>query len=641
MTKKALKIQELADAVMYHKRLYYAGRPEISDAAFDRLEAELRELAPDHPALAFVGTDLIATTRKVTHRQPMLSLQKVYSEEDLWSWVKDYAVVGMWKIDGASMSLVYEKGRLVLAKTRGNGREGEDVTDKVRWISDIPSRLSQPWDVEVRGELYCSEHQFALLVEQMLARNLERPTSPRNIVAGLLGRKSQFDLARHFNFLAFDLLPDAEDLQVADEMAKLEWLGKQGFNLPGPQLLKGQDAVKRFLQQVQLDVAESEIGLDGAVFVYDDLALHKQLGYTAHHPRFKMSFKWQGQTAISTIQSIQWATSRLGIVTPVAVIEPVALSGATITNITLHNAEHVKAYNLKVGDQIEIVRSGEVIPKFLEVKVPGPGSYQFPKECPSCGTLLEFDEVRLRCPNVEGCQAQKLAVILNWIVVAGIDDLSEKRLENLVRSGLVKSAPDLYRLTVETLMTQPLTNEKMAKKLYENIQKTRSLPAARFFTGLGISGAGVTTWEKLLAEFPDWDAMLGATAAQIEAIDGFAEKSAAQIADGLKAKAPLMKALLAVGVQPVFTPPSARANRGPLQGKSIAITGALQRPRAEIEDMIKAAGGKPASAVSKKTFALVTNELDSTSSKMQKARELNIPIWSEEQLLSILKESAL
>ncbi|NBQ52202.1 MAG: hypothetical protein EBU49_01290, partial [Proteobacteria bacterium] len=507
----AQRITELAHAIMHHKKAYYSGKPEISDAAYDALEDELKSLSPDHPVLQVVGAGVEAGTtlapsgvvvRKVEHRTPMLSLDKTYDLSDLHHWVGGRPVVGTLKVDGNSLSVVYEGGRLVLAKTRGNGRVGEDVTEKAIWISDIPRILPDGMDAEVRGEIYCTEGNFLRLADEMVQIGLDRPTNPRNIVAGLLGRKAHFELARYFSFFAFDFIPgNGKSPRFKAEVEKFKWLGKVGFSLPHPKRLSDSGEIESYLDYVKGLIEEDEIGLDGAVFSYDDLALHEELGMTAHHPRYKMSFKWQGQTAVSVITEISWATSRLGIVTPVAVIEPVYLSGASITNITLHNAAHVKAYNLKPGDRIEIVRSGEVIPKFLGVVEAAAGDFRWPGNCPECGTPLVSDGIRLKCPNETGCPAQRLGAILNWIRCAEIDDLNEKRLLPLMDAGLVKSIADLYRLQEKDFLIIPQTRDKMAAKLFKNIQSAKELPLASFLNGLGIEGAGRTTWEKLLEHF--------------------------------------------------------------------------------------------------------------------------------------------
>ncbi len=634
---KVEQIAALAAALMQHKRLYYSGKPVISDAEYDRIEEQLRALDPDHPALQAVGLDPSSSgPRRQSHDIPMLSLNKTYKEDDLIAWMDQEAIVGTPKVDGNSLSLIYRQGVLSLAKTRGDGRVGEDVTDKVRWIPDCLKKLNQAVDLEVRGEVYCTTHQFAALVEDMLERNLERPNNPRNIVAGLLGRKLHIDLCRHFNFFAFEALgPGVE--ACATEMEKFDWLEKQGFRLPSHRLLQKGEEILSYLEEVKQWMGAGEIAYDGAVFSYNNLSLHQQLGSTGHHPRYKLSFKWQGQTATAVLKKIEWATSRLGIVTPVAVIEPVNLSGAKITNVTLHNAEHVKAYNLKAGDHIEIVRSGEVIPKFLQVMESQEGDFQWPLVCPSCKHKLEFDDVRLKCPNQDDCPAQKAGFILNWIRAAEIDDLSEKRLEQLLQSGLVEHVADLYRLKEDEFLKLPATKEKMAAKLYKNIQASRQLPLAKFLNGLGIEGAGMRTWEKLLEHYPNLEAIRKMTAEELIEIEGFAEKSAQQIVQGLQAKNAIINRLLQVGVEPLTPKRKHAPGSGPLAGQQFVMTGSLSRPRDEIEKAIREAGGKCGSSVSKNTTALVTNDEDTGSSKMKKAKELGVPIWSETQLMALME----
>lgn len=627
----AARVAALADEILRHKDLYYRGKPEISDAAYDKLEDELRTLSPDHPVLALVGTAATSDAPKVKHREPMLSLNKTYDPAELAKWAKGETTVGTVKVDGVSISLVYQDGKLQLAKTRGNGVVGEDVTAKARWVADALPAIDAPGEVEVRGELYCTESQFLKLGQHMEGLGLDRPTSPRNIVAGLLGRKSHVELARYFNLFAFNVLAPDAGFDFKTETEQLAWLEKQGFRLPYPKTLRSEDEVLGYLDYVKDLMENDEVLIDGAVFSYDVLARQRALGNTSHHPRYKLSFKWQGETAESVVRRVHWDTSRLGIVTPVAVIDPVFLSGAEITNVTLHNAAHVQAFNLKVGDQIEIVRSGEVIPKFLQIVKAAKGDYEWPELCPVCRTRLVFDDVRLKCPNESGCPAQQAGAVLNWIRMAEIDELSDRRLGPLMDLGLVKTAADLYRLSVEDFFKIPQTKEKMATKLRQNIQRSKTLPLARFLAGLGIEGAGLTTWEKLLEQFPSLPKVRAATESEIAEVEGFAEKSAAQIVTGLRERAALIDDLLAVGVDPAAPEASASAT-GPLSGKILVITGALSRPRAEVEKAIKSAGGKMGSAVSKTTFAVVTDDPDSGSSKMKKAAELGVTVWSEKDL---------
>jgi DNA ligase (NAD+) len=633
MTKQSDLISELAEQILNHKKLYYAGKPLISDAAYDKIEDQLKKLAPHHPVLTFVGTEIPSDSEKVTHAEPMLSLQKTYEVSDLYRWAEEQDVIGTLKVDGVSMSLVYEKGKLVMAKTRGNGVVGENVTSKIRWVSDVMPTIPSQGRIEIRGEIYCTEDSFLRLTEAMLQLGLDRPVSPRNIVAGQLGRKSHSDLVRFFQFFAFSIVDYESVLGLKTELDAFKIMSDWGFNLPQPKILKTSAEIDGYLSDVKKVMADDNIPVDGAVFSYNKLSVQQELGNTSHHPRYKMSFKWQGVTAESVIKEFTWSTSRLGIVTPVAVIEPVTLSGAQITNITLHNAAHVQAYNLKIGDRIEIVRSGEVIPKFLQVISPGKGSYKWPETCPSCNGPLEFDDVRLKCHNLSVCPAQLSGVILNWIRCAEIEDLSEKRLVPLVEKGLVKTMADLYRLKLEDFYAIPQTKEKMAAKLFANIQKSRKLPLAAFLNGLGIEGAGQTTWEKLLEVFPNLDALSRATPVEIEEVEGFAEKTANQIVQGLKSRKDLIKDLIAAGVEPAtFEHRENSGGNNPLAGKTLVITGAFSLPRSEVEKAIKNAGGKTASAVSKATSVVVTDDPTSNSSKMKKAKELGILVWSEEEL---------
>lgn len=631
------KIAKLVEQILLHKRKYYAGEPLISDAEYDKIEEELQKLAPEHPALSMIGAEA-SDSPKVSHNPPMLSLAKTYDTEELMSWVKQREVVGTLKLDGVALSLIYEKGSFALAKTRGNGTQGEDVSSKIRWLKECPFQLKESVSrVEIRGELYCSETQFAHLFKEMESLGLEKPSNPRNIVAGVLGRKQHGELARFFEFSAFEVLfSEAEEKKFHTEMEKFSWLKKQGFNTTEVELLKGKEAILSYLEKAKSFMSEGEVGIDGVVFSYNDLAFHEELGATSHHPRYKMSFKWQGETAQSTIEKFKWLTSRFGVVTPVAVIDPVVLSGAKITNVTLHNASFVEMYNLKMGDEIEIIRSGEVIPKFLKVTHPAKGHYQFPKTCPSCHGPLKYDEVRLHCLNADSCPAQQLHAILNWIFAADIDGLSIKRLEEIVKLKLIHHYSDLYTLGVEDFLKLPLTKDKMAKKLFESIQKTKQLPTVNFLTGLGISGVGKTSWEALLDVFHSVEGLQNATVEEIVAVEGFAEKTAGQIVSGLRAKKKDIEKLFSVGVHPTPYKKKAVTSKSALSGKTFVITGALSRSREEIEEAIERAGGKVVSAVSNKVSAVVTDDPHSSSSKAKKARELGIPFWSEEELNSKL-----
>lgn len=623
---------DLAEEIIRHRRLYESGAPEISDAEYDRLESDLRELAPKHPVLDKVGAP--ASTGKVKHDKPMLSLEKTYSLASFEAWWKTQPVVAAEKIDGVSVSLIFEAGLLVQAKTRGNGYFGEDITSKIRWVSECCTELTQPISGEIRGELYCCERRFYELADEMAGLGQDRPTSPRNVVAGVLGRKQHPEFARYFNFFAFDAI-FATPPFPPQEIEKIRWLEEQGFKCPNPKKLLSLDGISNYIDETRAHASSGEIGIDGVVFTLDDLKQHKLLGYTSHHPRYRMSFKWEGETATTRIKDFIWETSRLGIVTPVAVVEPVFLSQATIEHVSLHNAAHVKHHNLKIGDEVKIIRSGEVIPKFLSVTASQPGQHNFPECCLACGGQLEFDDVRLRCSNTQACSAQIAGRILNWVRQAKIDDLSDKRLGHLLEMGMVSAPRDLYKLELEDLLRLPLTKEKMASKLLENINRSRQMDATNFLSGLGIPGIGPVSWEKLLDKFGSLENLRHARVEDVLNVDGFAEKTAAQVVLGLKELEAEIEDLLAVGVEPLW---QAATSGTALRGMTFVLTGALTRPRGEITKLIREAGGTVTGSVSANTTAVVSASTESSSSKFKKASELGIPIWSEETLFQKLGE---
>ncbi|MFK7827168.1 MAG: NAD-dependent DNA ligase LigA [Oligoflexales bacterium] len=642
MNKYGYDVALLAEKVMLHRRLYYAGQPQISDQEYDAIEDSLRELAPEHPVFDMIGAPLegdTARSKKVTHARPMLSLAKTYKRDDLLTWLKDRPALGTYKIDGVSLSLNYENHRLTLAKTRGNGKIGEDVTSKIRWVPDCVLRVADLGvsSFEIRGELFCKQDRFNQLVAEMKKLDLDLPSSPRNIVAGILGRKQHGELARFFNFFAFDLIVSGSNTSYSTEEEKFKFMEQMSFRLPPYQVVRNADELFAFLQRTQDFMENGDLGIDGAVFSLDDLSLHSELGFTSHHPRYKMSFKWQGQTAVSGIRDIIWNTSRLGVVTPVAIVDPVFLSDAKITNITLHNAATIKAYNLKAGDEIEIVRSGEVIPKFLRVVTAKEGDCKLPTQCPTCETDLYFDEVRLICANSRGCAAQKVGSILNWIKCAGIDDLSEKRLGVLIDHGLVSEVSDLYSLQIEDFLKLPLTKETMATKLFRNIQESKNLPLSQFLSGLGIKGLGKTGWELLLERFTDLSQLRAASIEEIVEIKGFALKLAEQVVVGLQEKGGVIDKLLVAGLIP-----SALSKKdvtgGALEGKQFVITGTHKSPRKKITDAIEQAGGKVLGSVSKNTDVLIIADIESNSSKAVKARQLGLALWDEATLWKQLEQ---
>ncbi len=622
------KVEELERQIKRHKALYYQGRAEISDEAFDLLEEELRKIDPENAALKMVGTATFSS-KKVKHEKKMLSLEKTYVLEDLINWINNREVVVTPKIDGVSCSLIYENGILKIAKTRGDGEFGEEISEKIAWIGNIPNKVKI--DCEVRGEIFCRMEQFISLVEEMKKLDLDPPSSQRNIVAGLISRKDHIELCQNLEFLAFDLITEQQN--IVRERDKYNKLTKIGFEIPPFQVVKNKNEIEAELEEVKSMMENGDMLIDGMVITLDDLKLHNELGETSHHPKYKIAYKFVGQSKETKIKKINWYTSKNGILTPVAEVEPVELSGATVTNVTLHNFGVVKQFNLKKGDTIEIVRSGEVIPKFLSVKVSSKGTMLVPSECPSCGKQVFEEEIRLVCKNKE-CPDRIKEGILDFINKIGIYDLSEKRLQEMIKKRLVKEIPDLYRLTKADLLGLDKTKEKLAEKLFQNIQVTKQTTMVKLLGSLGISGAAINRCEKIAhAGFDTIDKISSASVEDLLRVEGLAEKSATEFVNSFKEKLPIIEKLLALG----FEIEKSEKN-DLLGGKVFVITGELSVKRKDFEDLVRKNGGVISSSVSKNTSFLISNENDSGSSKFIKAQKLKVPVITEEDFNEMLKK---
>jgi len=622
------RVRELEKLIRYHKALYYSGTPEISDFDYDELETELKKLDETNPILNLVGTEL-KSLDKVKHDTKMLSLGKTYVVDDLLKWSEGKEVLGIFKVDGVSCSLIYESGKLVMAKTRGDGQFGENITNKVKWTSGVPQTIDTLDRIEIRGEIYCDEESFIKLSETMMESGLDKPTSQRNIVAGLVGRKENIDLCRFLNFKSFDVI----GLDFEKETQKYDFLINNNFESLEYKLPKNRSDYQDMIDEAKLFMSEGEYLIDGLVFVYNDIKLHKELGETAHHPRYKMAFKFQGETKNTVINSITWQVSRNGYLTPVGEVEPVEISGAKISRVTLHNFGMVKQFNLKSGDEIEIVRSGEVIPKFLQVIKESQNDFFQPVNCPSCENPVVEEDIRLVCKNIS-CPAQVKEKILNFIQKIGIDDLSSKRLDEMLRVKMITTIEDIYKVKYDELLTLDKVKEKLATKLIDSINNSKNADLITFLSALGITGGAYNKCEKVVnAGFDTIEKVLEMNVEKLSHIEGFAEKSATEFVRSIREKTELIKTLMSLGFE--FT--TSEALESPLSGLKICITGSLSEKRSNVEAKIRQLGGAVVGSVSKNTNMLLTNETEAKSSKYKKALDLGIEIINEEKLNSFLE----
>ena len=621
-------VKELERKILRHKAYYYQGRPEISDDEYDRLEEKLRKIDPGNPVLSIVGVRP-NSSQKIKHDSRMLSLNKTYKLDELYEWIGEEEVVSTYKVDGSSCSVIYKAGKLSLGKTRGDGRWGEDISNKVLWIKDIPKTIKVQ-NCEVRGEIYCDEKNLFQLSAEMVDLGLKKPSNQRNIVAGLLGRKENIELCRYLRFFAFEMISDELDLKR--ESDKVELLKKLDFQVPKTKTHKEREGVEEAINATEIFITEGEYLIDGIVFSYNRLELHDELGSTAHHPRFKMAFKFQGGKKRTEIVEIIWTVSRKGHLIPVAKVKQVEISGANISRVTLHNYGQVKQHGLKRGDEIEIIRSGEVIPKFVAVAKSSQNKFEKPNKCPVCETRVEVAEIHLVCPN-KTCVGRIKESILNFIRKVGIDDLSSKRLDAMLKQGLVTSIADLYKLDKEKLLTLEKTKEKLATKILDEIKKSKDLDLVVFMSALGISGGAYNKCEKVVhAGFNTIARLKKMSEEELSKVESFAEKSSTEFIASLSTKWELVEQLLQLGLKL-----KAPMKQGQLMGKKLVITGTLSRKRSDLEKEIKLHGGVVSSSVSKGTDYLVANDEHSVSSKAKKARKLKILIISEDELTEMIK----
>lgn len=623
------EIKELENQILRHKALYYQGRPEISDHEYDRLEEKLKKFSPNNPILSIVGTKA-SSSHKLKHDTKMLSLNKTYKLDELAEWIGEAEVVSAYKVDGTSCSLVYENGRLSIGKTRGDGQLGEDISEKVLWIKNIPKTI-KIGSCEVRGEIYCAEKNFFQLSKEMVRLGLEKPVSQRNIVAGLLGRKENTELCQYLNFFAFEITSDEIDVQK--EWDKIKLLKELGLQVPEAELHQNKQRIREVIQETESFIAKGGYLIDGVVFSYNDLELQEEQGSTAHHPRFKMAFKFQGVSKKTEIQEIIWSVSRNGYLIPVAQVRPVDISGAKISRVTLHNYGLVKQHELKIGDKIEIIRSGEVIPKFLATIKCSQNKFAVPAECPVCKTKVKAKEVHLICPNGQ-CLGRRKESILNFIQKIGIEDLSSKRLDALLEQGLVNTIADLYRLNKEKLLMLEKIKEKLAAKILSGIEKSKDVDLVTFMSALGISGGAYNKCEKIVyAGFNTFEKLKSMSSEDLCQVESFAERSSQEFIKSFSSKQNMIEELTELGFK--FKSPEIKQVQ--LTGKKLVLTGTLSRKRSDIEKDIKLCGGTVLNSVSKMTNYLVANSGDSSSTKTKKAEGLKIPIISEDELYEMMK----
>ena len=668
-TSPAARADELRRQIQHHDHRYYVlDDPEIGDDQYDALLDELRELEAAHPELVVpesptqrVGGRPLEKFEHVEHLQPMLSLANARSEQELRAWVErmrnrlaregideaDFEYVAEPKIDGLAVSLVYRDGRLERGATRGDGRIGEDVTQNLRTIPAVPVSINARRGlVEVRGEVYMPLDGFTALNERRAAAGERTFMNPRNAAAGAIRQLDpRIAASRPLSMWCYGV-GATEGIAFATHWEALGWLREHGFRVnPDVKLLREVDEViaQCRLWQDRRDALDYEI--DGVVVKVNDHELQRRLGVVGREPRGAVAWKFPSQTAVTKLRRIAWNVGRTGHLVPFAALEPVVVSGVTVKLATLHNEEDLARKDVRDGDEVIVLRAGDVIPQVVSpapdaVKRPGRSRRpRPPRRCPACGheTIKPADSVWTICPNRAACPGQQWQALKHFVAKGAMDieGLGEERVSQLMREGLIRNAADIYELTVDRLTGLEGFAELSARNLVEAIEASKQRPFSRVLYALGIEGVGEVNARNLAAAFGSIDALVAATPEEIAQTPGIGPVLAGIVVQELATAGmrELIGRLRAAGLR--FEQEGARPGEGPLAASSFVLTGSLPNlTREEATERILAAGGRVTSSVSKKTDYVVVGE--SPGSKLEKAERLGTEILDEDGLLALL-----
>jgi DNA ligase (NAD+) len=660
----AQRAEKLRQIIRHHEHQYYVlDSPEVSDAEYDTLVRELQALETQHPELLTpdsptqrVGGKPREGFVKVRHSSPMLSLDNALNGEELRAFdarVRDllrgeeYRYIAELKMDGLSMAARYSEGNFLEAITRGDGEVGEDVTANARTMRSLPLKIEHSAPFEVRGEVVMHRTSFDRMNIERDEAGLARFANPRNAAAGALrALDPTVTAARRLNFYAYFLLTP-EGLPLLDShWASLEWLHGQGFKVnPNRHICRNIDEAVAFTQEWDAKRDSLAYEIDGIVFKIDSIPQQIRLGYTARAPRWAIAFKYAARQVETKVLDILVQVGRTGALTPVAVLEPQFVSGVTVSRATLHNEDEIARLELQIGDTVIVERSGDVIPKVVRVVAQGAERrpFQMPAHCPICnGNIVrEEGEAASRCVNTN-CPARLKESIRHFSSrgVMNIDGLGDVLIEQLVDKGLVKSVADLYQLRLEDLSALERMGEKSASRVIRNIEGSKKLPLPRVINALGMRFVGERTAELLAEHFGSLDAIANAAAEDLQNAEEVGPKVAESIQSFFREpeNATLVERLRQAGL--MFTHTVKRKKGGPLTDKTFVLTGTLPNwSRDEARQRIEEAGGKVASAVSKKTSYVVAGE--EAGSKLDKARELGVTVIDEADLQKLVKPSVM
>ena len=651
----------------YNHQYYVLNAPTVSDKEFDDKLRELQDLEETYPQFfdAYsptqrVGSDLTQGFKQVKHIRPMISLSNSYSVEEVAEFLtraenglqgEKCEIIGEMKFDGTSISLIYEHGRLVRAVTRGDGEHGDDVTSNVLTIKSIPLQLPENGDYpdafEIRGEILLPWKQFEALNKERAFNEEQLFANPRNAAAGTLKLQNSAEVARrgldaYFYYMLGDNLPcntHYDNMQRAKE-----W----GFKVaPVMQILPSIDAVRDFISYWDIERKNLPVATDGLVFKINDLRQQLNLGSTAKSPRWAVAFKFQAERACTPLKFVSFEVGRTGVVTPVANLEPVLLSGTIVKRASLHNEDIIRSLDIHDGDKLYVEKGGEIIPKIVGVdlnsRIPDSAPVKFVTRCPVCGAeLRRIDgEAAWFCPNKYECTPQITGKIEHFVGrhMMNIDGIGEEVAQLLYTSGLVKNIADLYDLTEEKLMMLDRFKEKSARRIINGIEDSKKVPFERVIFALSIPFVGETTAKVLAGAAHNIDTLMAMNELQLSSIGEIGDKIARSIVDffSLDFNRTIIERLRLAGLQMEISEEELQNKTDKLAGKSIVISGTFaHHSRDEYKKMISQNGGKNVSSISAKTDFVFAGE-NMGPAKLEKAQKLGIPIINEDEFLKMIE----
>ncbi|MDC4804383.1 NAD-dependent DNA ligase LigA [Acinetobacter baumannii] len=662
------QMRQLIQLIAKHNHAYYVmDQPTISDSEYDHLFHQLKALEEQYPELVQadsptmkVGGQALSKFESVTHVVPMLSLGNVFNQEDLFAFARrveerlpnqkvQYEVE--LKLDGLAISLWYENGVLVRGVTRGDGETGEDITQNVKTIRNLPKVLhSEKYEIprllEVRGEVLMPKSGFEKLNADQEAKGEKTFANPRNAAAGSLRQLDpNIAAARPLAFYAYGIAQCEPNHGLTTMHDSLQWLTELGFQIAERQYLCNsiQEVQQRY-EQIQQERPNMQVEIDGMVVKVDDLKQQQQLGFLSREPRWATAYKFPAQAALTTVEQIDWQVGRTGTLTPVARLNPVFVGGVTVSNVTLHNIGEIHRLDVRIGDTVSVYRTGDVIPKvekvWPEFRPAEAEVVHLPESCPVCASpvVMPEGEALARCSGGLYCAAQRIEAIRHFVSrkAMDIEGLGDRWVESLLRLDLLKDVADIYHLHEhrETLLGIEKMGEKSVQNLIDAIEASKKTTLARFIYALGIRGVGETTARMLANTFQTLEALKAANVEALKKTPDVGDITAEWIADFFLAphNIEVLDRLIAAGIH--WDAPTA-PTRQPLNGESWVLTGTLeQMTRDQATQMLQALGARVSGSVSSKTKCVVAGE--KAGSKLEKAAKLGIPVMNETDFLSLM-----